>query len=304
MKFKFFSFLLFFINFFNAGAQDFRWQADLEKVKTNGFYKIVVTPQITSKTENTNLSDIRIFEKDKEIAYLIRKTPDSIYIKDSTALKLQNYTLVPAPYIIVKEDKANKRTIIQINFKENYQIDKLVLTLHGFKYYRRTAWITGINPLKRDKKSRYSENRLENFIISSEKQPIIELYGENRYKQLFIIIDNEDSQPLSVKNIKAYQKSIELITYLENNKHYIIKTGQVNISFPRYDLSYFNDSISNSIPFINVLNFKNNIEESPKKGSILITKTWMWLTIAVLIIFLGYLSYYMIKDMQRKKQNH
>lgn len=292
MKFKLLPFLLFFITWINASAQHFRWQADLEKVKTNGFYKIAVAPQIISKTENTDLSDIRIFEKDKEVAYLIRKTPDSIYME------------VPAPSITVKEDKTNKRTIVQILFKENYQIDKLILSLHGFQYYRRTAWITEVNPLKRDKKSRYSENRLESFTISSGKQPVIHLYGENRYKQLFIIIDNEDSEPLSVKNIKAYQKNIELIAYLENNKHYIIKTGQTNIPLPRYDLSYFNDSISNSVPFINVLKFKNSNEESPKKGSILITKTWMWLAIAVLIIFLGYLSYYMVKDMQRKKQNH
>jgi hypothetical protein len=292
MKFKLFPFLLFFITGFNASAQHFRWQADLEKVKANGFYKIAVTPQITSKTENTDLSDIRIFEKDKEVAYLIRKTPDSLYMA------------VPAPSITVKEDKAKKRTIVQINFKENYQIDKLALSLHGFQYYRREAWITEVNPLKRDKKSRYSENRLESFTISSGKQPFIELYGENRYKQLFIIIDNEDSEPLSVKSIKAYQKNIELITYLEDNKHYIIKTGQANMPLPRYDLSYFNDSISNSVPFINVLNFKNSNEKSPKKGSILITKTWMWLAIAILIIFLSYLSYYMVKDMQRKKQNH
>ncbi|MFA4869858.1 MAG: hypothetical protein WC623_16780 [Pedobacter sp.] len=292
MKFKLFPFLLFFITVLNASAQHFRWQADLEKVKTNGFYKIAVIPQITSKTENTDLSDIRIFEKDKEVAYLIRKTPDSIY------------TAVPAPSITVKEDKTNKRTIVQILFKENYQIDKLILSLHGFQYYRRTAWVTEVNPLKRDKKSRFSENRLESLIISSGKQPIIDLYGENRYKQLFIVIDNEDSEPLSVKNIKAYQKSIELIAYLENNKNYIIKTGQANLPLPRYDLSYFSDSISNSIPFINVLNFKNSNEEFPKKSSILITKTWMWLAIAVLIIFLGYLSYYMVKDMQRKKQNH
>lgn len=304
MKIKLFTFLIFCTSWFSASAQDFKWQADLEKINTSSFYKIALSPQIISKTENNNLSDIRIFENNKEIAYLIRKTADSIYKKDTTALQLQHYTAVPAPSITVREDKANQRTIIQITFKERYQIDKLILNVDGFKYYRRTAWLTEVNPLIKNKKNRYSEQRIDNFMISSEKKAIVILYDENRYKQLFLVIDNEDSEPLSIKNIITYQKNIELVAYLEKNKEYIIKTGQTNTSLPRYDLSYFSDSISNNVPFIKVLNFKTSKNEPQIKSATLITKTWMWLAITVLILFLSYLSYYMVKDMQRKNKNH
>jgi len=304
MKFKLFFFLLLFIESTSAGAQSFKWQADLEKVNTNGFYKILLTPQLISKTENSDLADIRIFEKSKEVAYLIRKVADSIYIKDTTGLKLAHYTSIPAPSVAVKEDKANQRTIVQIDFKANYQIDKIILNLEGFRYYRRTAWLTEINPLIRSKKNRYSEDRLINFIISSGKQPTIDLSGQNKYKQLFLIIDNEDSAPLLIKNIKAFQKNIELITYLEKDKRYVIKTGQQSMQLPRYDLSYFNDSISNTVPFISVLGFKMNQNDVLATNSASIKKSWMWTAIGLLILFLGYLSYYMVKDMQRKKQTH
>jgi hypothetical protein len=301
MRFKAFIFLLFSICWTSAGAQSFKWQAELGSVSTNGFYKIALTPQIISKTENIDLADIRIFEKDKEIAYLIRKTADSIYIKDTTGLQLQHYTLIPAPSVSVKEDKANQRCIVHINFNASYQIDKMILNLEGFRFYRRTAWLTETNPLIRDKKNRYSEDRLTSFIISSGKQPVIDLSGQNRYKQLFLIIENEESEALLIKNIKAYQKNMELITYLEKDKPYVIKTGQLNMQLPRYDLRYFSDSISNSIPFINVLDFKMSKDEPTIKDSVSIKKSWMWIAIGLLILFLGYLSYFMVKDMQRNK---
>ena len=301
MKFKAFIFLLLCIGWANAGAQSFKWQAELGNVSANGFHKIALTPQIISKTESTDLADIRIFEKDKEIAYLIRKIADSIYIKDTTGLQLQNYTPIPAPSVSVKEDKANQRSIVLIRFNAGYQIDKLLLNPGGFQYYRRTAWLTETNPLIRNKKSNYSEDRLANFIISSGKLPVIDLCGQNRYKQLFLVIENEESEPLLIKNIKAYQKNMELIAYLEKDKPYVIKAGQLNMQLPRYDLRYFSDSISNPIPFINVLNFKINKEEAVVKDSASSKKSWMWIAIGLLILFLSYLSYYVIKDMQRNK---
>lgn len=306
MKFKLLSLVLFFIviNYLNADAQTFKWQASLEKIPSNGFYKLLLAPQIISTTENTSLSDIRIFEKDKEIAYLIKKIPDSIYKKDSTALGLQNYTIIPAPVIKVNEDKANQRTIVEITFNAAYQIDKLILSLEGFRYYRRAAWITEQNPMIREKKNRYHEERLENFSISSEKPPIVKFYNENRYKRLFLVIENEDNEPLTVKNIKAYQKNIELITYLEKDKQYIMKTGQLNMQLPRYDLGYFKDSISSSIPLIKITALKKYGQKEPIKESKLIKKSVMWGALGILILFLGYLSYYMVKDMQRKKQIH
>lgn len=301
MKFKLFIFLLCFVGWTNVGAQTFKWQSELEKVQTNGFYKVALTPQMVATTENTALADLRIFEKNKEIAYLIRRTPDSVYRKDTTALRLQNYTAVPSASITVKEDKANQRTIVSITFNENYQIDKLVLKLEGFRYYKRMAWLTETDPLIKNKKNRYSEYPIEEFSISSEKPAIIDLYSENRYKKLFLIINNEDNSPLSVKNIIAYQKNIELIAYLEKNKQYIMKTGQLNVQTPKYDLSYFSDSISNTVPFIKAADFKIHNDKVLRKEATFIKKGWMWAALGSLILFLGYLSYYMVRDMQRKK---
>lgn len=304
MKFKVFICVLCSIAWTSAHAQSFRWKADLEKVPSNGFYKIALTPELIAKTANSDLADIRIYEKQKEIAYLVRQLPDSIYAKDTTAVNFQHYTAVPSPAISTKEDGANKRTIVTLTFKAQYQIDKLALNLKGFRYYRRTAWLSEVNPLIRNNKNRYSADKLVNFIISSEKQPVIELYGANRYKQLFLVIENEDNSPLLIKNIEAFQKNIELIAYLERSKQYVIKTGQPKLGIPNYDLSYFSDRIGNKIPSVKVLDFKMSEKETLEKGSTFIKKGWMWAAIGILIVFLGYISYFMVKDLQRKKQAH
>ncbi|TKC65646.1 hypothetical protein FBD94_03655 [Pedobacter hiemivivus] len=304
MKFKFFVCALFLLNWTVTSAQSFKWNGNLDRVSVNGFYKIALTPEIISKTANKDLSDIRIFEKQKEIAYLLRQLPDNIYLLDTSALKLEHYTNIPAPSVTTTEDKENKRTIVSITFKVPYQIDKLKLNLEGFQYYRRTTWISEKNPLVNQKRRHYSEDKLTNIIISSEKQPTIDLYGENRYKQLFLIIENEDSSPLLIKNIEAYQKNMELIAYLEKDKQYVIKTGQLNMEAPKYDLSYFKDSISNTIPSVAVLNFEKNTNEALDKESGLVKKSWMWGAIVLLIVFLGYLSYYMVREMQSKKQGN
>lgn len=302
MKLKLFLFVACSFCSLQTIGQSFKWQAELEKVKANGFYKIALGPEIISKTTNTDLADIRIFDQQKETPYLIRMRPDSIYRADASSLQFLEYTRVPDPSISVKEDKANQRSIVKIIFNDAYQVDQLVLSPNGFPYYRRTAWLSETNPLIRTKKQHYSENRLIDFIISSEKKPVIDLWSENRHKELFLVIENEDNPPLLIKNIQAYQKNMQLITYLEKDKQYIVKIGQPNIPLPRYDLSYFNDSIGNAIPFIKVADFKMAKAEPEKGSPVWIKKSWMWIALGLLILFLGYLSRLMLRDMQRKKQ--
>lgn len=304
MKFKVFICILLSIAWTGSQAQSFNWQARLDKVPATGFYKIALTPDLMAKTANSDLADIRIYENQREVAYLIRRLPDSVYLKDTATVKFQHFTTVPDPAIAIKEDKANKRTIVTLTFKAGYQIDKLTLNLKGFRYYRRTAWLSETNPLIRNNKNRYSTDQLINFTISSEKQPVIDLYGENRYKELFLIIENEDNSPLLIKNIEAFQKNMELIAYLEADKQYVIKTGAPKLGMPRYDLSYFSDRIGNKIPSVKVADFKRSENEALQKGSVFITKGWMWAAIGILIVFLGSLSYFMVKDLQRKKQAH
>jgi hypothetical protein len=53
-------------------SQSFQWQAQLPKVDRDGFYSILLAPEITSGS-NKDLSDIRLFGNEKETPYFIRQ---------------------------------------------------------------------------------------------------------------------------------------------------------------------------------------------------------------------------------------
>ncbi|MBI5219177.1 MAG: hypothetical protein HY958_09635 [Bacteroidia bacterium] len=73
------NFITFFLTFnfitlqtFNCScsAQDFNWEAKLGKVEKDGFYKILLKPEITAKLKS-DLSDLRIFDSlNAEVAYI------------------------------------------------------------------------------------------------------------------------------------------------------------------------------------------------------------------------------------------
>ncbi|MBB5439295.1 hypothetical protein HDC92_002982 [Pedobacter sp. AK017] len=292
--------LIFLLGYSLSGmGQNFKWRAPLQKVDSSGFYNIGLGPELVSKTASTDLADIRIYEKDKEIAWLLRKGTDST---DTIGrLNISHYSLIPYTVFKTREIKTSKQSVVEINFDKAYQIDKLRLTVDGFKFYRREAWLAKKNGDIRQKGNQDPYQLMDSFIILSGKTTIIELKGANRYKTLYLIIENEDNLPLTVKKIEAYQQNMHLTAYLEKDKTYILKTGAQDMSFPRYDLSYFNDSISNGVPFIKVGNFSQNKAEVKKATTFFNSKAWIWAALTALIGILGYLSYKMIREMQNKK---
>lgn len=299
MNFKVYIFIALVFCGLAGKAQSFKWQAKLEKVPASGFYNIALTPELVSKTEDPGLADIRIFEKNKEIAWLLRKGTDST--DTCGTLNLKHYSSLAPAALKAKEDKASKQSVIAIHFDKNYQVDKLRLTVEGFRFYRREAWIAEPNPGFNKKRNRDPYNRIMNFVILSGKPTIIDLPGENRYEQLYLIIENEDNAALTVKKVEAFQQNMHLTAYLEKDKTYTLKTGQLNLSFPRYDLDYFNDSIGKQLPLIKVGNFSSSKAEVKPGKAFFTSKTWIWTALTILIVFIGYLSFKMIIDMQRKK---
>ena len=58
---------------FAANAQIFHWESPVDPVSKNGYYRILLQPDVTSKLQ-TNFSDVRIYDKDSiETPYLIYK---------------------------------------------------------------------------------------------------------------------------------------------------------------------------------------------------------------------------------------
>lgn len=292
-------FIILFLLALGSKGQSFKWYAVLDEVPASGFYNIALTPELLSKTEDAGLADIRIFEKKKEIAWLLRKGTDSTDTAGS--LNLSHYSSIPLAALKTQETKDSKQSVVTLQLNKAYQIDKLKLTVEGFRFYRREAWLAVPNPEFKRNRNKDPYKRVFSFILSSGKAAIIDIPGEKRYKQLYLIIENEDNAALTVKKVDVYQQNMHLTAYLEKGKRYTIKTGQANMDLPRYDLDYFNDSIGKGLSFVKTGNFNRSNTEIEQGKSFFISKSWIWAALMVLIVFIGYLSYRMISDMQRRK---
>lgn len=274
-----------------SSGQTFTWQAELEKVPKTGFYNILLSPDLVSKTRSPELADIRIFQGKDETGYLLRTRTDTIH-----------QTPIPAPVLKVKDDKDTKQTILSLQFNAPYQINELELEIQGAKFYRRDAYLQVPNPDYKPR-NRYNDPniRLADFILKSGKPNKVQLDDLSRYQNLSIVIDNDDNTPLTIKGVKAYQRNMYLTAYLEKDKSYILKMGQAGLDFPKYDLAYFSDSISRTGPTLKVSNFKRNLPDPPVRKTIFSSKIWIWAALGILIVFVLYLSSRMIKDMQSRK---
>ena len=65
-------------------SQAFKWEAQLAPVGANGFYNIRLSPDLVSKAASPALTDFRIFSKQSEVPYILRKESP---VYDSTSFK-------------------------------------------------------------------------------------------------------------------------------------------------------------------------------------------------------------------------
>ena len=113
-----------------------------------------------------------------------------------------------------------------------------------------------------------------------------------------IKINNNDDKPLKIKNVKASQLNTYLTASLENGNDYTLRFGDEKLEAPVYDLKYFVDSIPQNLAQLapGSVNGLKTMEDS--KSTSVFNSTYIWIALGVVIIFLGFMSYRMLKEMK------
>jgi len=199
------------------------------------------------------------------------------------------YATVPNP-VINQKDSSDKKSYINVNFDDKYQINKLVVEVEGAKYFRRRITVSENNNDNYDP--------LLNDYVSSDSTNTFSIDTKNN--QLLITINNDDNIPLEVKAIKAYQLNICLLTYLDSGKKYFLKFGDSTLEAPKYDLAFFSDSIGKNPPQISI----NSIERNKPGNTVTTTSKYgqllLWLAIIVSLCVLCFFTFKMVKDVNKK----
>tara|TARA_B100000809_G_C15139196_1_gene532170 strand:- start:1216 stop:2433 length:1218 start_codon:yes stop_codon:yes gene_type:complete len=189
-----------------------------------------------------------------------------------------------------------KQTYIKVDFSETPYFDKMIIKAKEPTYYYRKAKIC----LKRkDKKGRIHYNVLD-YITLNSNSDFTSYFSSFKYKEFYIVIENEDNPPLEDITIEAYQLNRYLVTHLDAGKEYKLEFKNKMVkSIPNYDINHFKNQIENNIPILSTNEL--SVIHYNKKKKVNPSTIWMWGVIGLVALLLAYMSYKMINEMSKNK---
>lgn len=211
------------------------------------------------------------------------------------------YTDLPAApnYVAItglkfkRADSPNHVTHIYINFNLPYRVDRLSIPITYKGYFHREVNV-------------YNNDSVRTWLTSktfSTDDRDINLSIVTRGLDIQII--NNDDEPLPIKKVSAYQIQNFLIARLDTGKMYAVIMGNPEAKAPQYDLEYFADHLTGSLPEIMHQNMQHNRAYRHKAGATVGTSKkgyWLWAGIAVAIAMLSALTFSMMREVKKREQ--
>ena len=193
---------------------------------------------------------------------------------------------------------AEKKTLIKIEFDYPQFIDKVVFDINKTSLFKRYGRIyTDKERIEKNKTVKYQEE-IEHFSLVSNQSNAFEV-DNTKLPFLYIEIDNQDNPPLQISNIQFYQKPIFAIAELKSKENYTIKTGFPNLITPSYDLAYFKETISDSLPETQIISIEHQEQNKATDNPMSFwQQPWfMWLCIIIAGLMLLFFSMRLVKEM-------
>lgn len=187
-------------------------------------------------------------------------------------------------------------SLIRVDNGYNFHFSKLNIHISSPKYFERRTRLYISHP--GNIHSLLQSQPVADFIISSGnyKGYEVPLLKDSVF---YLLVENNDNPPVRVEVISTEQENKEIIAYLEKGKNYQLMFDDLNGVAPTYDLRQFQSVIPKSIQRLKTGDIKtistNSIISQSKKN----TKWWIWPTILLVIILLGYLTWSLTKDMKK-----
>ena len=210
-----------------AAAQGtFMYAANLDTVSKDGFYEIVLTPEIVAKCR-ANMGDLRILGPDKRFV--------SYALKDSQEARMPSARMAITEATVVQKDSNDRHSYLTVTFPDAYSIDWVGFAIRKPAFFKRSLQILA-EGMHSDEWAAVSDADLD---------PDKKLFRIPTLKtrRLRIIVANADNAPLEISNITCYQTNRYLVAWLRAGEVYRLYTGNAQATAPDYDLKYFTDSL-------------------------------------------------------------
>lgn len=209
--------------------------------------------------------------------------------------KITQYLDNPPPTFSQKD--SNNYSYVEVRQGENYQFDRIAITISGSKFYNRDLQICLPGFGKTHAPGPASV--IGNFKLLSAMPAIFEV-PRTKTSSFFIIIKNADNPPLKIEKVSTQQQPVSLVTYLQKGEKYNLVLGDSLALFADYDLQSFKDSIS----VVHPLNYENvqAIAKVSATNPINNTNRWVWAAIIFAGVVLSFLTYRLTGDINKSKK--
>jgi len=199
------------------------------------------------------------------------------------------------PVISQKDSSEVKESYIKLHFSENQYIDKINIKISSKNYFYRNARLYKVGL---SAKNTETLDLIKNIDLCSCSYNTFYLNNESA-NDFLLIIQNNDNQPIKIDSIHCYQLIHSLLTPLEKDKSYVLKFGDKSLKMPVYDLKYFQDSITKNIPVITSGDI-TKFEKAEKEVIFYMKPVFLWITIGIVMIILGFMSFKMLREMKNR----
>lgn len=224
--------LLVFVMFqFVALGQEYNYKATIPKVEKTGYYKILLSPEITSFL-NADYSDIRIYNAENEETPYILEKENSINKKRFFV----DYEIIEKQYF-----KKNRYTRIVFHNKYEKKINNIVLKIKNAEVGKRL-----ILNASYDKKNWYAvKDFYYNSITNNDvAEGLVLQFPSSDYEYYELIVDDFFDKPINIFQVGFYNSTQEKGEFSEIGiSKYLIKDSlnETHIAIP---VSNFVDRIS------------------------------------------------------------
>jgi len=233
------------------------------------------------------------------IAITSKEVPELLNAKlTDTKVQTGSYNTYTIQSIARKEHKADKQTHLFITLKHAVPLSKLAFEIYNdYDYFRPVRILYVTDSIKTEKGWMRNYGNLTNNTISS-REPIDFKIPSTFLKQLKVIIENGDNEPLDITKITVKGYSVSLIARFDNEARYFLTYGNHRLSKPDYDIERFKDRIPAQLSRLTLAPRRTitKITEEPM-DPMLVKIIWLWGVVGIILLVVGW---YTVKMMRKQ----
>ena len=196
-----------------------------------------------------------------------------------------------------KEDKKNKTTIIELDLKQPLPVSYLEIKVQNeIDFYRPMEVKYLAESLETEQGWKYNYRTLTSGTLNSIEPNILKFPGQIA-KQLRLIIQNKDNEPLQIDQVIVQGIEHHMIARFTKEADYFLVFGNKNARKSNYDIARFRENIPANLTSL-TLDKMQRIEKiaQQKKEPLFKNKLWLYGIMGLIILLLGWFSLKMIKS--------